>query len=74
VTERRSQVVRNGRVLSAGAPSAAPLDILMEDGRIREIGAPGMPAPADAEHIDDRSLIIPSLVNSHARTGARQVP
>jgi guanine deaminase len=66
VSERRSQVVRNGRVLSAGALSAAPLDLLIEDGRIREIGAPGMPAPADAEHIDatDR-LVIPGLVNSH---------
>ena len=66
MSERRSQVVRNGRVLSAGAPSAEPLDLLIEDGRIREIGAPGMPAPADAEHIDatDR-LIIPGLVNSH---------
>ena len=66
MSERRSQVVRNGRVLSAGALSAEPLDLLIEDGRIREIGAPGMPAPADAEHIDatDR-LIIPGLVNSH---------
>jgi len=66
VSERRSQVVRNGRVLSAGTLSAAPLDLLIEDGRIREIGAPGMPAPADAERIDatDR-LVIPGLVNSH---------
>ena len=66
MSERRSQVVRNGRVLSGGALSAEPLDLLIEDGRIREIGAPGMPAPADAEHIDatDR-LIIPGLVNSH---------
>jgi len=66
VSERRSQVVRHGRVLTAGALSAAPLDFLIEDGRIREIGAPGMPAPADAAHIDatDR-LIIPGLVNSH---------
>lgn len=66
MSERRSQVVRNGRVLSAGALSAAPLDLLIEDGRIREIGAPGMPAPADAERIDatDR-LVIPGLVNSH---------
>jgi guanine deaminase len=66
VSERCSQVVRNGRVLTAGAPSVAPLDILIENGRIREIGAPGMPAPADAELIDatDR-LVIPGLVNSH---------
>ena len=66
MSERRNQVVRNGRVLSAGALSAEPLDLLIEDGRIREIGAPGMAAPADAEHIDatDR-LVIPGLVNSH---------
>ena len=66
MSERSSQVVRNGRVLTAGSPSVAPLDILIENGRIREIGAPGMPAPADAELIDatDR-LVIPGLVNSH---------
>jgi 5-methylthioadenosine/S-adenosylhomocysteine deaminase len=66
VNQRRSLVVRNARVLGAGAPSAAPLDLLIEDGRIREVGAPGMPAPEDAEDIDatDR-LVIPGLVNSH---------
>jgi guanine deaminase len=59
-------VVRNGLVVRAHAHRAAPLDLLIEDGRIREIGAPGMPAPADAERIDaaDR-LVIPGLVNSH---------
>ena len=30
-------MVRNGRVLSAGALSAAPLDLLIEGGRIREM-------------------------------------
>jgi cytosine/adenosine deaminase-related metal-dependent hydrolase len=66
VNDRRSKVVRNGRVLRAVSLSAAPLDLLIEDGRIRDIGAPGMPAPADAEIIDahDR-LVIPGLVNSH---------
>lgn len=59
-------VVRNGRVLTAGAVSVEPLDLVLENGRIREIGPPGMAAPADAESIDagDR-LIIPGLVNSH---------
>ena len=66
MSERSSQVVRNGCVLTALEPSAAPLDLLIENGRIPEIGAPGMPAPADAALIDatDR-LVIPGLVNSH---------
>lgn len=66
MSKQSSLVVRNGRILSAGALSAAPLDLLIEDGRIREIGAPGMPAPADAERIDaaDR-LVVPGLVNAH---------
>lgn len=64
--DRRGKVVRNGRVLVAGAARVEPLDLLIEDGRIREIGAPGMAAPADAELIEaDDRLIIPGLVNSH---------
>lgn len=64
--ERRIKVVRNGRVLMAGAERGEARDLLIEDGRIREIGAPGMAAPAEAEPIDasDR-LVIPGLVNSH---------
>jgi cytosine/adenosine deaminase-related metal-dependent hydrolase len=59
-------VIRNGRVLASAGASAAALDILIEDGRIRELGPPGMTVPADAETIAaaDR-LIIPGLVNSH---------
>jgi 5-methylthioadenosine/S-adenosylhomocysteine deaminase len=66
MSDRRYTVVRNGQVLGAGAARAAPLDILIEDGRIREVGPAGMTAPADAEPVDatDR-LIIPGLVNSH---------
>jgi hypothetical protein len=36
VKDRRLKVVRNGRVLSAGSLNAAPLDLLIEDGRIRQ--------------------------------------
>lgn len=66
MSERRFSVIRNGRVLGAGAASAPPLDLLVEGGRIREIGPAGMAAPADAEVIEaaDR-LVIPGLVNSH---------
>ena len=66
MVERRNKVIRNGRVLAAGATHAEPLDLLIAAGRVRAIGPPGMAAPADAEFIDaaDR-LIIPGLVNAH---------
>jgi guanine deaminase len=66
MSDRRFTVIRNGRVLRSSAAGAAPLDILIEDGRIREVGPAGMAAPGDAEQVDaaDR-LIIPGLVNSH---------
>ena len=66
MAKERNKVVRNARVLAAGADRAEALDLLIEDGRIRAVGAPGMAAPADSELIDatDR-LIIPGLVNSH---------
>ena len=62
----RPKVIRNARVLVAGAARVDALDLLIEDGRIGAIGAPGMAAPADAELVDaaDR-LVIPGLVNAH---------
>lgn len=64
--DRRSKIVRNARVLVAGATRADALDLLIEEGRISAIGAPGMAAPAGAELVDatDR-LVIPGLVNAH---------
>ena len=66
MSNQRSKIVRNARVLVAGATRADALDLLIENGRIRAIGAPGMAAPGDAELVDaaDR-LVIPGLVNSH---------
>ncbi|MDO8299557.1 amidohydrolase family protein [Lacisediminimonas sp.] len=63
---QRLQLIVNGLVLTPGAPAAAALDILVQDGRIRELLPRGTPAPADAELIDahDR-LIVPGLVNAH---------
>ena len=59
-------VVRGGRLLDAPAHKAAPVDILIEDDTIREIGAPGLAAPAGARAIDARDrLLIPGLVNAH---------
>lgn len=64
--DRRSKIIRNARVLASGAARFDALDLLIENGRIGAIGAPGMAAPADAERIDaaDR-LVIPGLVNAH---------
>jgi 5-methylthioadenosine/S-adenosylhomocysteine deaminase len=59
-------ILRGGRVLDIAAGAAAPADILIEDDTIREIGPPGMAAPADAAEIAAaRRLIHPGLVNAH---------
>ncbi|MBT6118540.1 MAG: amidohydrolase family protein [Rhodospirillaceae bacterium] len=62
-------IIRNGRLLDAPNRRAEPADILIEGDEIREIGAPGMAAPEDAETIDaaDR-LMIPGLVNAHTHS------
>jgi len=59
-------VLRGGRVLDPAADAAPPADILIEGGRISEIGAPGLAAPEGARLVDaaDR-LLIPGLVNAH---------
>jgi guanine deaminase len=60
------QVIRGGRVLDAAQRAAAPADILLVGDTIREIGPPGLPAPADARLVDatDR-ILIPGLINAH---------
>ena len=66
MTAQRMTIVRNGRVLDIKAHRAPPADILIAGDTIAEIGAPGLPAPADALVIDasDR-LIHPGLINAH---------
>ena len=63
------KIIRNGRLLDAPNRRAEPADILIEGDEIREIGAPGMAAPDDAETIDatDR-LMMPGLVNAHTHS------
>ncbi len=59
-------IVRGGRVLDVAGHRAEPADLLIEDGAIRQIGRPGLAAPADAVAIDARDrLLIPGLVNAH---------
>jgi 5-methylthioadenosine/S-adenosylhomocysteine deaminase len=62
---RPPQVIRGGLVLDADSFLGAA-DILVQDGVITAVGAPGMPAPQDAQIIDaSRRLLHPGLVNAH---------
>lgn len=59
-------IIRNGRVLDPATGEAPQRDILIRDGKIAEIGAPGLAAPEGAELLDARNrLIHPGLVNAH---------
>lgn len=75
MTASGPQVIRGGRVLDIRGHRADRADILLDGGRIAEIGPPGLAAPAgateaaeaaEAGEIDatDR-LLIPGLVNAH---------
>jgi guanine deaminase len=62
-------ILRGGRVLDIAAGAADPADILIDGDTIREIGPPGLAAPADAAEIDaSRRLIHPGLVNAHTHS------
>jgi 5-methylthioadenosine/S-adenosylhomocysteine deaminase len=62
-------IVRGGRVLDIAAGTAEPADILIDGDTIREIAAPGSPAPEGAAEIDAaRRLIHPGLVNAHTHS------
>jgi 5-methylthioadenosine/S-adenosylhomocysteine deaminase len=59
-------IIRGGRLLDIAAHRADPADILIEGDTIREVGAPGMPAPAGARTVDGRDrLLMPGLINAH---------
>src|SRR5260221_1077785 len=61
--------LRGGLVLDSGAGTAAPADSLIEDDTIRELGAPGCAAPAEAREISAaRRLIHPGLINAHTHS------
>lgn len=63
-------IIRGGRLLDAAGRRADAADILVRDGIIQEIGAPGMAAPDTAEIIAaaDR-LMMPGMINAHAHSG-----
>src|SRR5919197_246825 len=63
---RPATVIRGGRLLDVRGHRADPADLLIVGDTIREIGAPGLKAPADARTIDARgTLLHPGLINAH---------
>jgi cytosine/adenosine deaminase-related metal-dependent hydrolase len=59
-------IIRGGRLLDFRAHRADAADILIARDTIREIGAPGMPAPQDAAVLDAHGLLLhPGLINAH---------
>jgi 5-methylthioadenosine/S-adenosylhomocysteine deaminase len=62
-------IIRNGAIVDANARTVTLADMLIEAGKIAEIGPPGLPARPDASVIDatDR-LMIPGLVNAHTHS------
>jgi len=59
-------IIRGGRVLTADSEQAGLADLLIEDGAIRTVGPPGLPAPEGAVQVDARDrLLIPGLINAH---------
>ncbi len=67
-------VIMGGLVADLAAGTAEARDLVIEDGRIAAILAPGTAGMAGAEHRDARDrLILPGLVNSHTHGHANLV-
>jgi len=66
MTTPTSTIIRGGRVLDIAQHRAEPADVLVDGDTIREIGPPGLAAPAAARTLDARDrLLLPGLVNAH---------
>ncbi|MGH7310785.1 MAG: amidohydrolase family protein, partial [Candidatus Rokuibacteriota bacterium] len=66
MTTMTSTIIRGGRVLDIARRRAEAADVLVEGDTIREIGPPGLAAPAAARAFDARDrLLLPGLVNAH---------
>lgn len=68
--DRRSLLLRNGRLLDVVAGTYSEGDLLAVDGRIAEAG-PGVTAPAGAEVRDLRGgFVLPGLIDAHVHVTA----
>ena len=66
MTTPRAIIIRGGRLVDAGRPAAESGDVLVVGDTIREVGPPGLAAPADAVTLDARDrLLHPGLINAH---------
>jgi imidazolonepropionase-like amidohydrolase len=72
----RSLVLRNVRVFDAPAGGLVdgPRDVVVRDGRIAAIGAPGLPAPGLLELDGRGGTLLPGLVDVHTHTGSTPRP
>jgi imidazolonepropionase-like amidohydrolase len=69
-------VLRNVRIFDAPAGALAPAlrDVVVRDGRIAALAAPGTPAPG-LPAIDGRGgVLVPGLIDVHAHTGSTANP
>jgi dihydroorotase len=58
-------LIKNGRIIDPSQDLDAPLDLLVSDGTIKEIG-PGLKAPADTPTIDAAGCYVtPGLIDMH---------
>ena len=61
----QSLLIRSGHVIDPAQKIAAPMDVLLRDGRVAEIAAPGQIKGAD-EKIDARGLVVaPGFIDLH---------
>ena len=64
--QQGAQIIRGALVTGPGRRRAEPADILVIDGLIREVGPPGLAAPAEAALLGAAGLLIhPGLINAH---------
>jgi dihydroorotase len=65
-SENHSLLIRGGHVIDAAARIDAPMDVLLRDGRVAEIAAPGKVRGSAAEKFDARGLIVaPGFIDLH---------
>ena len=60
-------VIHGGKVCDGSGAEPRELDILIEGGKIAEVGAPGSFAAAEAEKIDATGLLtVPGFIDAHS--------